>query len=174
MKTFIVILFVSISLLLGGCSENSAPVSSIDNQVTLAKVPVPIKIVIDGTSSVNPANNWQVTFNSTFSGSHLGNGIATGTANLVFTSASGGNLINGSFIVTAANGDVLNFINGSGTFVTSNSITQYDLNFTFGGGTGRFADATGSIHGTGIGEPIDPANPLVKTVHIEGFGSILY
>jgi hypothetical protein len=174
MKNLILISIISLSFILGGCSENSTTLSSPDNQVTLPKVPVPIKLLVDGTTILNPANNWGVTFDATFMGSHLGNGPAVGTANLVFTSPTGGNVVNGVFVLTAANGDQLNMF-GSGTFAINGSVTDYDLNnFIFEGGTGRFANATGSIQGIGVGTPIDPANPFIKTLHIEGHGNIQY
>jgi hypothetical protein len=173
MKTFIVISLISLSFILGGCSENSVPVSSADSQATLSKVPVPFKIVVDGITTVNPAT-WAVSFEATFVGSHLGKGTATGTTYLQFTSPTAGNLINGDFILTAANGDQLNLI-GTGTFIINGLITNYVMNsWTIESGTGRFADVTGSIQGFGVGTLIDPANPLVKTVHLEGQGSIQY
>jgi hypothetical protein len=173
MKTFILISFISLSFILGGCSENSTPVSSIDNQAALSKVPVPLKILVDGITTVNPST-WAVSFDAAFIGSHLGNGAAAGTIYLQFTSPTTGNLINGDFILTAANGDQLNLV-GSGTFVINGLTTDYVMNsWTIVGGTGRFAEATGSIQGWGVGTQLDPANPLVKSVHLEGHGSIQY
>ena len=174
MKRFLVLFAFVLASFLVGCTNNmeNTPVSPQD-EFTLSKVPVPIKIVVDGTSTVDPYNNWLVEFDATIVGSHIGKSIAVGTANLVFTSPTGGDLINGAFTITAANGDELNMV-GDGTFLINGLITEYNLDFTFDGGTGRFAEATGICIGGGIGEQIDPNNPLVKSVHLEGAGNILY
>ena len=173
MKHFLVFFTAALVFTLAGCqNQETTPVSPGDF-AALSKVPVPIKIVVDGTSIVDPYNNWLVEFDATIVGSHIGKSIAVGTANLVFTSPTGGDLINGAFTITAANGDELNMV-GDGTFLINGLITEYNLDFTFDGGTGRFAEATGICIGGGIGEQIDPNNPLVKSVHLEGAGNILY
>lgn len=172
MKHFSFFFTVALVFILAGCQNQETTPVSPEDFATLSKVPVPIKLIVDGTTSVDPAT-MLVTFNATGIGSHFGNCTATGYTTLQFTGPNYGNLINGSFLIVVANGDEL-YLEGTGTFVINGLTTEYVLNYVFTGGTGRFADATGNIDGTGIGEQIDPGNPLVKSVHLEGSGSILY
>jgi hypothetical protein len=172
MKTLISFLAFFILFVFSGCSENSIPVSP-DSGLSLSKKEVPIKLTVDGISNLNP-----YTLSVAFEGgsiiSHVGKGATLGSLTLVpVVPGSHGNLADGQMIILAANGDEIHSV-GIGTYLIDGTDTHYTFDFTISGGTGRFENATGSLFGIGLGQLIEPTNPLVKTVHIDATGVIKY
>jgi hypothetical protein len=118
----------------------------------------PSKVTSSGTQTLNVATTpFQATNVGTARVSHLGKSTFSSTYTVTLT---GGNTftIAGNQTVVAANGDML-FLSftGSGTFSGTFGIdqtTETSVVWTVTGGTGRFADASGSLTGTAFTETL--------------------
>jgi hypothetical protein len=115
-----------------------------------------------GTIVIDPVAG-TVTFTNVQNSTHLGRNTSEGTG--LFNPSGGTYVVN----QVAANGDVLYVtIQSTATII---SPTEFRLvnQTTFNGGTGRFADASGTAVGY-VTAVADPANPLVyySTFTVEG------
>jgi hypothetical protein len=176
MKTLAVLFIISLLFLAGGCSENSIPVSSVDENITLSKVPVPFKVSMEGFSTVIPTSPTVGTtlFEISGSGTHVGKYTAIGTCDYQLTSPTTGVAFNGVLNIVSASGDELNALYTGSWIINSEGLYDYTLNLDFNGGTGRFEGTTGEVTALAVGRNIDPINPLYKTVTGEGNGWILF
>lgn len=113
--------------------------SDITAQASFAETPVPGVLTVTG-SGVGHA-------------SHLGNVTVSTAETLDFVTSPGSLVIrDGTMVMVAANGDELHWAyEGAGSLPDAQGISAFSGTFLVTGGTGRFADATGSgtFHGTG-------------------------
>lgn len=113
--------------------------SEITAQASFAETPVPGVLTLMG-SGVGHA-------------SHLGNVTVSTTETLDFVTSPGSLVIrDGTMVMVAANGDELRWAyEGSGSMPDAQGVSAFSGTFLVTGGTGKFADATGSgtFDGTG-------------------------
>jgi hypothetical protein len=127
----------------------------------------PAKATSSGTTTVNVATTpFQASGVGTARVSHLGKSTYSSTYTVTLT---GGNTftVAGNQTVVAANGDMLfQSFTGSGTFSGTFGIdqtTETSVVWTVTGGTGRFADASGSLTGTAFTETLSGATASQTT-----------
>jgi hypothetical protein len=118
----------------------------------------PAKATASGTTTVNILTTpFQATNVGTARVSHLGRSTFSSTYTVTLT---GGNTftVAGNQTLVAANGDMLFLtFTGTGTFSGTFGVdqtTETSVIFTITGGTGRFADASGSLTGTVLTETL--------------------
>jgi hypothetical protein len=177
MKSLAVLFVISLLFLAGGCSENSSLVSPIDENVTIAKVPVPFKMKSeDGSMIVIPTGltTGSTVFELSGTATHIGKFTAVGSNDYVVTGLTTGVGHNGVLNLVSANGDEI-YVNYTGSWIiNSEGLYDYTLNMSFNSGTGRFVGITGEITVLAVAENVEPGNPLSKTVTAEGDGWVLF
>jgi hypothetical protein len=180
MKTFLSILALTL-LFLAGCQKNEIPVNPQDD-LSLNKNAVPMKITFDGLALIGmpptpECGNMlpRTTINGEGNCTHLGKFTSLSVACIVpdGTIPTNGTFINGTHIVTAANGEKM-FSEWTGSYETDvpNDIVHYVFNMTITGGTGKFTGAEGTMSFTASAPYGGPAAP--KQAHAEGQGYIEY
>jgi hypothetical protein len=176
MKSLAVLFVISLLFLAAGCSENSSPVSSMEDNVTLNKVPVPFKVSLEGFATIIPTAPTVGTtlFEISGTGTHIGKYTGVGTNDYQGTSLTTGVASNGVLNIISASGDEMYLIYTGSWIINSEGLYDYTLNLEFNGGTGRFEGITGEVTVPAIGENVEPLNPLYKTVTGEGDGWILF
>ena len=125
-------------------SPTSAPGSSLNGSSTqvVADVPVPLKGQFDGTATVTPLDPpfGRVNVSATGQATHLGRFTIEIPHVVNFATMSA----TGTMTLTAANGDTLT-ASFTGHSQISGSLVTIVETATVTGGTGRFADASGSF-----------------------------
>jgi hypothetical protein len=126
-------------LLTVGCSEPDSPAGP---STQYSNVDVPFKGDLEGSVTVTPLppGRGNVQIDATGNATHLGRFTLQIPHIVTFATRIGV----GTYVFTAANGDQL-FASFSGQAVTSPPMVEIVEHATITGGTGRFADATGSF-----------------------------
>jgi uncharacterized Zn-binding protein involved in type VI secretion len=155
---------ILLALLVSACAAD-APADLLSPQ--LAKVATPFQgsceLVIQPSEPISPGVVRQIDIGDCRI-SHLGR--ATFISDKVIDFVAGTQSIQGTYI--AANGDLL-YANGSGTsqFIAPGRVA-FQGNVTFEGGTGRFANASGTATMTGEADPVNARSSFTTT------GTIMY
>jgi hypothetical protein len=90
---------------------------------------------------------------------------------------TGGSLVNGTAVMTAANGDIVNLAFSSGSWwfqAPVNPMVAFTCNLTVTGGTGRFEGATGTLEGSGTQNFYGPTSTQPQEVWFNWTGQIQY
>jgi hypothetical protein len=176
MKSLAVLFVISLLFLAGGCSENYTPLSPVDDNVTLTKVPVPFKVSIQGYNTVIPNAPYtgSTVFEISGNGTHIGKYSAYGSNDYAVTGLTTGVGYNGVLNMISANGDEMHFTYTASWIINSEGLYEYTFNLEVTGGTGRFDGATGEITSMVIGTNVEPGNPLYKSLNGEGNGWIMF
>ena len=123
---------------------------------TITVVPPFVCVPPDFPGSCSPLNTvLHAEFPGVIEGDHIGSGTIFSTSEIDF--GQGVPFIQtGRGVITAANGDELNWDFAGVAFPTGPDDVIFNGNFTFEGGTGRFANATGGGTYTGSANTAGP------------------
>jgi hypothetical protein len=176
MKTLAVLFVISLFFLAGGCSENSSPLSPLDDNTSLSKVPVPFNVKIEGFNTVYPTSptSGSSVFELSGTGTHVGKFTAFGTGPYVLTGPTTGVASNGVLTMNSASGEEIYMVYNGSWVINAEGLYEYSITLEFTGGTGRFEGITGEVTSLVIGTNVEPGNPLYKTVTGGGEGWILF
>ncbi len=95
------------------------------------------------------------TVSGTGTATHIGSFTLVEPNNLIERNADGSLTITGTAIITAANGDEIHATHSGTVHFLSNGMAQVTAEFTIMGGTGRFAEATGTFEVQSLPNPGD-------------------
>jgi hypothetical protein len=156
-----------------GCMENPpvAPRLAIPDHAAHAATPTPVSKPISGPCELTftpPPVPPPATFLSTDEGtcqfSHLGKTMFRGVQTINFRAGTQ----SGQRTLTAANGDVLLLEHVGTSAPAGPGLVAFQATATIVGGTGRFENATGQLHGWGV------ANLIARTSVANFEGEISY
>jgi hypothetical protein len=95
------------------------------------------------------------TVSGTGTATHIGRFTIVEPNNSIKRNADGSLTITGTAIITAANGDEIHATHSGSVHFLSNGMVQVNAEFTIMGGTGRFAEATGTFEVQNLTNPGD-------------------
>ncbi len=163
MKALIAFTAIALVLFLAGCSDKmDSPVSPQQKQTATdlsKKHEVPFSTTYEAVGQITPTSltTAHAVMNGSGNATHVGYYTSVSEDDIIYTSATGGNILNGTHTSYAANGDEL-YATFTGIFAIADGIVTFTVDFTFNGGTGRFTNLYGKVQvvvtSDDVGQPI--------------------